>query len=486
MDPLRTLVLTRTCTVVLDPDVVASASTRPLRDDDLDRFDAELARLGFVMSFDLAVTARRLPNPALQQLRTWLREALRDAAPTVVAPTCPWCGTLGPIGALEPCGHVVCSACWARSQFAACPICYRRVARHASRDSVLAVLQLGVDAATAARGWLVQLLARPWPLAAGERAELELVIDALGPRAASWLPAHVPVPARRALALARLWLISSDRRAMARETGPHLGSATDVLRVAAVLLGGNPELAMPMRLHSAPRALRRAILEALDRVACEPGELARYRTLWQRVGELLHPGELATDLPHAARAFAIARGDARAPRWAAPLEQALAAGDALAAIARLAERPAELVWRMRHVERLARAQSPDAIARLDELRSELLARAGRGRGFPRAVIDRGLPRGVWETATIHAAARANVVYVRERDATFTIYRRRDGEPPITRLRRLLAGEADSFRLSAVPTADAPTLAILAVPDQVLPEGSMSPTPSELLEVLART
>jgi hypothetical protein len=483
MDPLRTLVLTRTCTVVLDPDVVASASTRPLRDDDLDRFEAELARLGFAMSFDLAITVRRLPNPALQELRTWLREALAARAPAVVASTCPWCGKPGSVGALEPCGHVVCAACWARSQFAACPICHRRVARHAPRDSMLAVLQLGVDVVTVARSWLAQLLGRPSPLSASERVELELVIDALGPRAAAWLPSHVPVPATLALALARLWLISFDRRAMARETGPHLASATDLLRVAAVLLGGNPELAMPMHFHSVPRALRRAILEALDRVPCDPGELARHRALWQRIGELLHPGELATDLPQAAHAFAIARGDARAQRWAAPLEQALEAGDALTALARLAERPAELVPRMRHVERLARAQSPDAVARFDELRGELLARAARGRGFPRAVLDRALPCGVWESAAIHAAARANVIYVRERDATFTIYRRRDSEPAIARLGRLLAGEADSFRLSAVPTADAPTLAVLAVSDLALPDGSMSPTARELLDAL---
>src|SRR2546423_9138366 len=93
MDRIRTLVLARTHTVVLDPDLVASASTRPLRDVDVDRFEAELARLGFVMSLDLAVTARRLPNSALHELRAWVQETLSGLQrPVAVAQACPWCG----------------------------------------------------------------------------------------------------------------------------------------------------------------------------------------------------------------------------------------------------------------------------------------------------------------------------------------------------------------------------------------------------------
>ena len=61
MDSIRTLLLARTQTVVLDPDRVANASTRPTRDVDLEKFEDELAQLGFVMSLDLAITIRRLP-----------------------------------------------------------------------------------------------------------------------------------------------------------------------------------------------------------------------------------------------------------------------------------------------------------------------------------------------------------------------------------------------------------------------------------------
>jgi len=76
MDSIRTLLLARTHTVVLDPDRVASAATRPTRDVDLEKFEDELAQLGYVMSLDLAMTVRRLPHQALAELRAWIVSTL--------------------------------------------------------------------------------------------------------------------------------------------------------------------------------------------------------------------------------------------------------------------------------------------------------------------------------------------------------------------------------------------------------------------------
>src|SRR5207244_2467948 len=71
---------------------------------------------------------------------------------------------------------------------------------------------------------------------------------------------------------------------------------------------------------------------------------------------------------------------------------------------------------------------------------------------------------MWDLACIHAAARANVIYVRERDATFTMYRRRDSERPLARLARLLSGTADSFRVGAIAKSEAPTFVALVTGD----------------------
>jgi len=161
MDSLRTLLLARTHTVVLDPDRVASAATRPTRDVDLVKFEDELAQLGYVMSLDLAMMIRRLPYQALAELRTWIATTLagsigpqRPSVPlyrglpppppgepvqtylrriltwlaTRPAQPCPWCGQIKPVGALDPCGHLVCRTCWDGGTYAGCPICHRRIA----------------------------------------------------------------------------------------------------------------------------------------------------------------------------------------------------------------------------------------------------------------------------------------------------------------------------------------------------------------------
>ena len=435
MDRLRTLLLARTHLVVLDPDRVASAATRPNRDVDTDKLEAELAELGFVMSLDLAMTIRRLPFAALQELRGWLVDTLatqlgahrphvplfRDFPAGTPADTaslylkrilswlltmpeqpCPWCGETKTVGALDPCGHLVCRACWAGGNYAGCPICHRRIAindpfykqgvgepkdRVARSSGTLTLLHLGFDLIGSARQRFERLLARTTPLSPDDRAELEVIIDSIGPKIVSWLPERIPVKETVALVVARIWSVSPDRAGIVKQTGTHLRTATDVLRVAAVLFGGNAELVEPMKLGSISRGLRRAVLAALDALPMEHvvEDVRRHRGLWKRVGERLHPFELATQLPNAALAFAIVRGTdltkwpalralavtlpcvrvedevAHAVAWATPIEDALRLRNPRSALGRLTHRPGELLRRADHLVRIAQDHQVDAL-----------------------------------------------------------------------------------------------------------------------------
>ena len=222
MDRIRTLLLGRTHTVVLDPDRVASAGTRPTRDVDVDKFEDELAQLGFVMSLDLAMTMRRLPFQAIEELRRWMVDTLakqlgahRPHVPLVRAfPTgtpadpdvaylrrilswlgtvpeqpCPWCAETKRVGALDPCGHLVCHGCWESGNFSGCPICHRRTAVGQSFvkpvggepvtgcAGTLTLLHLAFDLKGTARERFERLLARITPLSPDDRAEVEVVID---------------------------------------------------------------------------------------------------------------------------------------------------------------------------------------------------------------------------------------------------------------------------------------------------------------------
>jgi hypothetical protein len=438
MDRIRTLLLARTHTVVMDPDAVADAATRPIRDSDIDRFEDELAQLGFVMSLDLAVMLRRLPFQAMQELRGWMFDTLskqvgahRPHVPlfktfpegvpadtrtlymkrilswlcTVPQQPCPWCGETKTVGALDPCGHLVCRSCWDFASYSGCPICHRRVSlgdpwirpaagaleqRVQRHDGTLTLVQLGFDLVGMARARFARLLARTTPLSPDDRAEVVAVIDAIGPDAVDWLPDEIPVRETKALAIARLWLIAPRRDAMVRATAARLTTATDVLRVACVLMGGNPELVLPMTFGPIARGLRKAVLAALDRLPVEQlvEDVCRHRRLWVRAGERLHPFEFADTLPNAALAFAIVRetrldklsfGDAlrdhasklsfvrlrdhviRPIAWAGPIEEALRTGNPRGALARLTHRPGELLRRADHLMRLAQTRQLDGL-----------------------------------------------------------------------------------------------------------------------------
>ncbi len=644
MDPIRSLLLARTQTVVLDPDRVAMAATRPSRDTDVDKFEDELLQLGFVLSLDLAMTIRRLPSQTIQELRNWMIDTLGktlgahrphvplfrgfpDATPgdttslylrrvltwllTCPAQPCPWCGEVKRVAALDPCGHLVCKTCWDGGSYAGCPICHRRIAlgdpfvqpppalpdtrervtRHAGD---LRIIHLALDVMGVARERFERLMARHTPLSPDDRTEIETVIDAMGPKAAIWLPARIPLKETMAIAVARLWIVAPDRSAMVRATQGHLRTATDVLRVAVVLMGADAALVEPMRLRSIGRGLRRAVLEALERLAPEVliEDMMRHAGLWKRAGERLHPFELAARLPNAALAFAAVRGTdvttttfgaalrtrsesvpsvrisdncVRVSPWAGPVEGALRDGDVRAAALRLGERPGELLRRADHLVRVTCAKQPDALSEVlaalqramprgapnmllglashvtsrgvvwprrvifpkgsvlrvwampdcraplpataiasiaGAARAELVGRAELKRHFARAVIDRCLadllvPIGgyraahahigkdfadlvasgarptLWDVACIHAAARANVIYVREPDGRITMVRRRDGETSIARFARVHAADPAQHdgTLTAIPAANAPTWVAVRRDDLVIPKGS---------------
>jgi len=429
MDRLRTLLLARTHVVVMDPDVIASAATRPATGADVDTLEDELAELGFVLSLDPASVVPRMPREAIHKTRQWIHETLsqtrrvhpvvplasldREASPyvrrilswlaTSTAQPCPWCGEQKTVGALDPCGHLACRGCWDETGFTACPICHRRVtlgepfmkvpeadARVGSHSGTLTLVHMSLDLLGTAKLRFEKLLGRTGRLSAEDREEIGGLIDAIGPKVTGWLPTVIPERAAMATAIARMWQSAPDRAACAHETRAHVRGVTDVLRIAAVLLGGNAELEEPLKLGSISRSLRRAVLSAIEHLPLDQviAEMPRHRSLWKRVGERLHPFEKVDAFPNAALAFAIVRrtklgevsfgaalrekavrlpyviieGDVcKAIAWAGPIEDALRAGNPRSALVRLTHRPDELLRRADHLVRLAQTRQPEAL-----------------------------------------------------------------------------------------------------------------------------
>ncbi|MBO1335971.1 MXAN_6230/SCO0854 family RING domain-containing protein [Streptomyces sp. VRA16 Mangrove soil] len=310
---------------------------------------------------------------------------------------CMECGrTGGEVLPVAPCAHLLCRECAGADAYGccvdcctwyACPVCETRYdtdgrpgrrwldvpAAEGDRD-VLRTLGLGTAFADDAAAELRALLGRRTPLGPQDHDDLVLLLNSLAPQVLSALPADIPVRESKALVLALL--AEHDPDALGR----YVDRATDVLRLLVVRSGGDPDLLAPVRLRSVPRALRRRLLAAIDRldVVRVAEEMERRPGAFKRLGELLHPFEHARRYPRAALAFAILRGtritdedeeglgrtllhaalgqgDAvrlagddrpRAVTWAHRVESALAYWDIERACELLTARPGELLRRL--------------------------------------------------------------------------------------------------------------------------------------------
>lgn len=126
---------------------------------------------------------------------------------------------------------------------------------------------------------------------------------------------------------------------------------TDALRVACAMSNGDPSLAAPTRFGKFTRPQRRALLSVLERhlSGSDPEQaledVFRRREAWLRLGERLHPGELAKACPLAANAFAALRKNAAPQPFAGRVQHAFETRDLSQALALLGSRPGELARR---------------------------------------------------------------------------------------------------------------------------------------------
>ncbi len=307
---------------------------------------------------------------------------------------CVLCGRDGSVAPVNPCGHLVCSACFDGSDFSACPICHRRIALddpflRPSRDRPPAtdraflpnrwrVLRLGADRGADAAAELAGLLARTGALTPDDDLDLVALLDGMPRDDLARLPTEVRGREPKARLIA--WLLEGPADDGGFERAAALvDTATDVLRVLAVRSGGSATLVDRPPMASVSRPLRRSLLRLLERrgPVALVDDMRRHRRAWIAAGEKLHPGEHAARFPAVATAFAVLRGTDlhRRPRelaaaaatsgvdvvegravvvpWARAVEESLARGDVVAAVAAVRDRPGELVRRLDHLLRLA-------------------------------------------------------------------------------------------------------------------------------------
>ncbi|MGW2090303.1 MXAN_6230/SCO0854 family RING domain-containing protein [Streptomyces sp. NPDC001880] len=315
---------------------------------------------------------------------------------------CILCGSNGTVHAVAPCAHLVCTACFDGADFSACPICHRRIdtddpflgpqhhrpsagARRALPER-LRVLNYGgslTDRTAHAAAELAGLMARTGALSPQDTDDLTTLLDETGDRTdVSWLPESIPGRETKARVLA--WLLDDPDQCQGVLPAviSRISTATDVLRLETVRSGGDAGLVTPTRFTAISRPLRRALLQALDRldVTLVAEDIDRRAQAWKHLAERLHPFEYATRYPNAALTFAALRettltddalsralratartvpvANTNRPKvalalWSTQVETALAKADVKRVLPLLTQRPGEFLRRLDHVLRLA-------------------------------------------------------------------------------------------------------------------------------------
>lgn len=141
----------------------------------------------------------------------------------------------------------------------------------------------------------------------------------------------------------------------------HIRTATDVLRLAVALSGGDVSLAAACRFGKFRRRERALLLGWIERAASRTEDMLRWKPRWIRLGERLHPGEYAERFPQTAAAFDVLRNNRPFRTFNGRIETALTRKDAPAVLELLAARPGELARRLDHLARIS--PDPQAVVR---------------------------------------------------------------------------------------------------------------------------
>lgn len=194
------------------------------------------------------------------------------------------------------------------------------------------------------------LVASKTSISPADKADVIWFVEQYREQVAPLLPTEIPNKENLAVVGAALWRATKFG---AGWLGERVKTATDALRLAVALSGGDVSLAEPTKFLRFSRAERRALLSWIERGPSATEDMLRWKDRWIRLGERLHPGEYQKQFPKAAQAFDILRNDRPFPTFNAAVEAHLRSGKAGAACALLQSRPGELTRRLDHLLRAA-------------------------------------------------------------------------------------------------------------------------------------
>lgn len=129
-------------------------------------------------------------------------------------------------------------------------------------------------------------------------------------------------------------------------------TATDVLRLAVAMNGGDVSLAEPTKFGSFSRRQRKWMMERLNTSANPTEDMLRRPEQWKRLGERLHPGDYQEEFSKAFSAFDVIRNKKPYVTFNQKVEQHLLDHDVGGVLDMIGSRGGDLARRLDHLLRL--------------------------------------------------------------------------------------------------------------------------------------
>lgn len=136
----------------------------------------------------------------------------------------------------------------------------------------------------------------------------------------------------------------SDRKTEALTTV--YKTATDILRLAVALSGGEVSLVNKITFKHFNKAERRFLLSLLDNCKNPVEDMLRYKSNWITLGEILHPGDYANRYKNAYDAFSKVRSGAKIKTWGGKVDEAFEKHNLEGLLKLLSARPGEFCRRL--------------------------------------------------------------------------------------------------------------------------------------------
>ncbi|MBP6731590.1 MAG: TerD family protein [Chitinophagales bacterium] len=243
---------------------------------------------------------------------------------------------------------------------------YNKIARPGLEDVVvLKVIELGCPEDF--ENILVKLLAAKTSITDTDKLDVEWFVFTYKNSLTSRLPTVIPLKENVAILGAYIWMHAPLAADKLKE---YIKTATDVLRLAVAMSGGDVSLAENTKFRNFSKPERRWLLALLEDCGNITEDMLRYKNRWKRLGERLHPFEYKKQFGKCFEAFDVIRNDKPFKTFNSKVESCLAANEIAQTAGLLKSRPGEFARRLDNLLRLS-DQKSDVLKAFDDLAAKV-------------------------------------------------------------------------------------------------------------------